>query len=563
MEVGLESSIPTYAGGLGVLAGDTIRSAADIETPMVAATLLPRAGYFQQHLDDTGLQTEEPVRWDVERFMERTDARVEVEIEGRRVRIQSWRYVVRGAHGSEVPVYLLDTDLDENADQDRQLTGSLYGGNERYRLCQEVVLGLGGVKMLRALGYDDIFRFHLNEGHAALIILALLEEKVGPGSLSGPVPSELLRTIQDQCVFTTHTPVAAGHDRFSEDLTRSVLGEQRYKHLRSFLENNTLNMTALALRGSEFVNGVAQSHTAVSRLMHPGYLIRSITNGVHPPTWAAPSFAALFDQYLDGWRDDPLSLRHAMRIPEHEILGAHNEAKRLLIEFVNQETSANFSQDRLTIGFARRKTPYKRGALIFRDMERLERIVEGHGQLQIVFAGKAHPQDHEGKRIIQAVYEARNALSDKIPIAYLRDYDMDKARLMVAGSDVWLNTPLPPWEASGTSGMKAAVNGVPSLSVLDGWWLEGWIEGITGWAIGNPPPADEGRQNEGSDSERDEADADSLYEKLAHSVIPIFYHTPPSFARMMRRTISINGSFFNTQRMLWQYLQHAYRIHSR
>lgn len=558
MEIGLEPAIPTYSGGLGVLAGDTIRSAADLEVPMVAVTLLHRHGYFHQRLDAQGRQTEEPVRWPVADALEPLDRQVTVEVEGRAVQVRPWRYRVTGRRGFQVPVYLLDTDVAGNAAWDRTLTDALYGGDARYRLGQEAVLGLGGVRVLRALGYRRLGRFHLNEGHAALLALALLEEHLGARGPGEPIPADAIEAVREQCVFTTHTPVPAGHDQFPAELARRVLGTRLAGWLQACGQEAALNMTDLALRCSRFVNGVSMEHGEVSRDLFAGYPIRSITNGVHPVTWTAPSFQALYDRHLPGWREDALSLRYAVGIPGAEIWEAHREAKRALVEQVNRRTNAGLSPDRLTVGFARRATAYKRATLVFHELDRLRGIAEQAGPLQFVFAGKAHPRDEEGKEVIRRVYEARDALRDRIAVAYVPNYDMTWARLLTAGADVWLNTPLPPLEASGTSGMKAALNGVPSLSTLDGWWIEGHVEGITGWAIGTLHDSVPGREEDGTAI--DARDAAALYDALAAAVIPCFYQDRERFVGIMRSAIALNGSFFNTQRMVWQYVHNAYRV---
>ncbi len=555
MEIGLDPSMPTYAGGLGVLAGDTIRSAADLEIPMVAVTLLHRRGYFYQRLDERGWQHEEPVAWPINDFCEPLDRRVAVEIENRTVHVGAWHYRVKGESGGEVSVYLLDTDIPDNQPWDRTLTDRLYGGDDHYRLCQEVVLGFGGYRMLRALGYGGIRRFHLNEGHAALLVLALLEEKLASRATEGAIPADLVEAVREQCVFTTHTPVPAGHDQFSADLAHRVLGDRRCSRLKACGQDQSLNMTQLALRGSRFVNGVAMKHGEVSHSLYPGYPIHSITNGVHAVMWAAPSFQTLYDRYLPDWRRDQLSLRYAISIPGEGIWAAHAEAKRALVEYVNHETNAGFDRDVLTLGFARRAAAYKRGTLIFHDIERLAKIAEQGGALQIVFGGKAHPRDQDGKETIHKIHEIRDALRGKVGVAYLANYDMSLARLVCAGADVWLNTPLPPMEASGTSGMKAAVNGVPSLSVLDGWWIEGHVEDVTGWSIGDRVEAC--LEPRGG---MDACHAAELYRKLEEKIVPCFYRDRARFIELMRHAIALNGGFFNTQRMVAQYLHNAYRL---
>jgi len=553
MEIALEPEIPTYAGGLGVLAGDSIRSAADLGIAMVAVSLVHRRGYFVQKLDATGRQTEDPVDWAPERMLEALPLRVHVEIEGRPVAVTGWRYVVRGVTGGEVPVVLLDTDLPENAESDRRLTDTLYGGNERYRLCQEIILGIGGIRMLRALGYARIDRFHLNEGHAALATLALVEEDLNGAKRPEAELARSFKELTGKCVFTTHTPVPAGHDQFSAHLVRQVLGGRPAKWLRQLGAGKTLNMTELALRAAHFVNGVAMRHGQVSQNMFPTYPIHSITNGIHPATWASPPFRDLFDLAIPGWRESASALRYAVGIPLARIAHAHQLAKRELIDLVNQATAADFGMEPLTIGFARRATAYKRATLIFSDMERLKSVARKAGSLQIVFAGKAHPADADGKAIIRRVFAARDELKGRISVTYLPDYGMELAKRLVAGCDVWLNTPVPPLEASGTSGMKAALNGVPSLSTLDGWWIEGHVEGITGWAIGD----DHGAVAPAGD--RDSEHARALYDKLEFSVLPAFHDRREHYHEMMRHCIAINASFFNTQRMLLQYLYDAYR----
>lgn len=553
MEIGLDPGMPTYAGGLGVLAGDTVRTAADIRLPLVAVTLLYRGGHFFQRLDARGAQSEEPVKWIVEDFLEPLEARAEVEIEGRRVRIRAWRYRLTGESGFQVPVYFLDTDLGENSEWDRTLTGTLYGGDLHYRLCQELLLGIGGVRMLRALGYRKIGRYHLNEGHAALLVVGLLEEERTAGD--GPVTAEMVDAVRHRCIFTTHTPVPAGHDQFPSDMARKVLGERYWSWLRTCGQETLLNMTALALHCSRYVNGVAMKHGEVSQSLFPGYPVHSITNGVHAATWVAPSFQRLFDRHVPDWRRDPLTLRYAVGIAGAEIWAAHLGAKRRLIEFINHECNSGLDVNLLTIGFARRAATYKRLTLLFHDPERLKAIAQRAGRFQLVFAGKAHPHDEGGKELIRQVHRFREALAGHVPVVYLANYDMVLARILCAGVDVWLNTPLPPHEASGTSGMKAAMNGVPSLSVLDGWWIEGHVEGVTGWSIGDRVEACLEPKGD-----MDACHAAALYDKLEQQVAPCFYHDRDRFIGIMRHTIAINGSFFNTHRMIAQYMNDAYSV---
>jgi len=551
MEIALDPAMPTYSGGLGVLAGDTIRSAANLNVPMVAVSLLYRKGYFYQRLDPSGWQTEEPVEWVVDDYLEELPARASVAIEGRTVALRAWQYTVKGTSGHAVPVYLLDADLPENTDADRTLTHSLYGGDDRVRLCQEIILGIGGVRMLRALGHPELERFHMNEGHAGLLTLELLDEHLRKAARS-TIAQDDMDAVRRMCVFTTHTPVRAGHDKFPMDLVDQVLGHHpAFDFGDALCCNGVLNMTYLALSLSHYVNGVGKRHGEVSRRMFAGHTIDSITNGVHAATWTCEPFQDLFDQHIPGWREDNFSLRYAISIPRNEVWDAHVAAKRRLIEHVNREANVGMDKDDLTLGFARRAAAYKRGTLLFQDLDRLRRIASEVGHIQVVYAGKAHPKDQPGKELIRRVHEMKNALKPTVKIAYLENYDIDLARLLVAGVDVWLNTPEPPLEASGTSGMKAAMNGVPSLSVLDGWWLEGCIEGVTGWAIGHDPRT----TGEIADRSRDAA---SLYEKLEQAVVPTFYQSRDRFLDIMAQCIAFNGSFFNTQRMVQQYVLKAY-----
>ncbi len=551
MEIGLEAGMPTYAGGLGLLAGDTIRAAADLKVPMIAVTLLHRKGYFYQLLDASGWQQEEAVEWAVDDFLQELPQRARVRLEGREVQLRAWKYEVTGVSGFKVPVYFLDADLPENAAEDRALTHFLYGGDQRYRLCQEVILGIGGVRMLRALGYTEIARFHMNEGHSSLLTLELLDEAARRAGRSS-ITRDDIAAVREYCVFTTHTPVPAGHDQFPMEMVKRVLGRREvYDFKEIFCCEGLLNPTFLALNLSRYVNGVAKRHAEVSKLMFARYAIDAITNGVHAASWAAPSFQALYDRYLPGWRQDNFSLRSALSLPPSEVWQAHMQAKKVLLAFVNRETNAGMDVDVLTIGFARRATAYKRWELLFTDPERLKQIAAQAGHLQLIFAGKAHPQDQGGKQQIQRVLQAKEVLKREIKIAYLTNYDMELAKLMTSGVDVWLNTPQPPLEASGTSGMKAAINGVPSLSVLDGWWIEGHIEGVTGWAIG-----------EGGDSPSSNrtsaTDAASLYDKLERSIVPMFYRERERFLAVMLHAIALNGSFFNAHRMVKQYVLNAY-----
>ena len=540
MEVALASEIPTYAGGLGVLAGDTLRSCADLGVPVVAVSLVHRKGYLHQEIHGDW-QVEGEASWAPEGLLDEATPRVTVAIEGRDVQLRAWRYDIVGSSGYVVPVLLLDTDVPENGPEDRRVTDRLYGGDARYRLMQEMVLGVGGVRLLRALGCGGLRTFHLNEGHAAFAPLELLRaaDRTDGWDLSA---------VRNRTVFTTHTPVAAGHDQFDWSLVSRVLGEFVARDVFEMLGGrDRLNMTHLALNMSHFVNGVALRHQELSSELFPHYEIHQITNGVHAPTWSSSSFRALFDRHIPGWRDDPLMLHNALALPPGEVMDAHRCAKDALLEVVVKRTGRRLRPDALTLGFARRATAYKRPELVLSNLAGLRAIAKTR-PLQFIFAGKAHPQDEAGKQRIQSILRAAQELGDDVPVIYLPDYDLELALNLVSGVDVWLNTPLPPLEASGTSGMKAALNGVPSFSVLDGWWREGCVEGVTGWAIGG----------DASSADAARGDADDLYRKLEHVIAPLYYDDRDAWIRIMRQCIALNASFFNSDRMVRQYLLHAY-----
>ncbi len=548
MEAGFDNKMSTYSGGLGVLAGDTLKSCADLGVSLIAVTLLNEKGYFAQKLDSNGAQAEAPAGWLKEKFLTLLPAQASVTIEGRQVKIQAWEYSIKGVTGATVPVYFLDTNLQENAEYDRALTSFLYGGDKWYRLCQEIILGIGGVRIIEAIGYKNIEKYHMNEGHAAFLALELLERTKKDGEQDVHKKYDL-ESVRNKCIFTTHTPVAAGHDRFPLDLVKKALHSKLpFEMPDIFIRDNEVNMTLIALNLSKYINGVAKKHGEVAREMFPGYSIDSITNGVHLSTWSAPAFKKLYDEHIPGWQADYFSLRYAMGIPKDEISRAHQEAKKELIDHVNARTQAGLDQDTFTIGFARRVTAYKRADLLLSDINRLMEINDKAGRLQIIYAGKAHPSDSGGKELIKNIFSKMKELNPRIKIAYLDNYDMTQGRLITSGVDLWLNNPLPPQEASGTSGMKACLNGVPNLSVLDGWWIEGCIENVTGWAIGT-------LHNQSMDSAQDAKD---LYQKLEDIIIPLYYKDKDKWLAVMRHAIALNASFFNTQRMVQEYVTNAY-----
>jgi starch phosphorylase len=545
MEIAINPRMPTYSGGLGMLAGDSLRSAADLGLPVAAFTLVHRKGYFQQRLDGAGMQSEDVQPWKPEEFCVEEPARVTVSVEGRVVTVRAWRYDLEGRFGHVVPIYLLDTDLENNSGWDQGLTDHLYGGDTNYRLQQEIVLGMGGVRMANALGLNANV-YHMNEGHAALLTLALLESEQGGGALGAATKTDI-EQVRRKCVFTTHTPVPAGHDRFSTEQAIRILGGNRTACLEKLgcFRDGLLNMTLLALRFSRYANGVAMQHGKVSQAMFPEFAIDTITNGVHAPTWMSEPVQQMVDEHIPAWRRDNLYLRNAIDLPEAEMLAAHARAKEALLAEVASRTGLVLNPKVLTLGFARRAATYKRANLLFTDPVRLAKIATAAGGLQILYAGKAHPQDEPGKKLIREVVEDAARFSNgALRIVYLENYAWDLGALLTAGVDVWVNTPKRPYEASGTSGMKAAMNGVPSLSILDGWWIEGCIEGVTGWAI--------------EDGANDAEEADSLYKKLEKAVVPLYREAPEKWARVMRNTLAFNGSYFNTNRMVQQYTRNAY-----
>jgi glycogen phosphorylase len=545
MEIAIMPEMPTYSGGLGVLAGDTMRSAADLGLGLCAVTLLHRNGYFEQHLSSQGIQTAKDQPWLLEKFLVLEKTEIEVMIEGRAVTIRAWRYDLEGVTGHSIPIYLLDTDMPQNDVTDRVLTDHLYGGDTDYRLRQEAVLGIGGARMLEALNYE-IDVYHMNEGHAALLTVGLMERQLG-GEIGQAIAEHDRQAVRNLCVFTTHTPVPAGHDRFSMEQTHRILGPEVAGLLERMggFHDDMLNMTYVALASSRFVNGVAMQHGKVSREMFPDYTIDAITNGVHAATWTAAPFQAIFDRSIPRWRKDNFQFRYVIDTPLREIEQAHARSKRVLIDTVAERTGIDLRSNVFTIGFARRVATYKRADLLLTDPENLLRVAEKFRGLQIIFAGKAHPHDEPGQKLIREIFQVAARLkSDVLKIVYLENYEWKLGAMLTSGVDLWLNTPRRPFEASGTSGMKAALNGVPSLSVLDGWWVEGCQEGVTGWAI--------------PDSDTQEHEVASLYERLESTILPLYYGDPEKWRTIMRSTIALNGSFFNTHRMLQEYISNAY-----
>ncbi len=559
MEIGVDKDVPTYSGGLGILAGDTLKAAADQGVPMVGVTLLYKKGYFKQILDPNGNQSETDDAWDVAgKLGEPLKERVTVHMSGRPVQIQAWQYEIIGVSGYTIPILFLDTDLEENDPQDRALTSHLYGGDQRYRLAQEVILGIGGLRMIKALGFDRINRYHMNEGHAALLSLELFRDsatKVKCDFNDREACTELVKNeIRGHCVFTTHTPVAAGHDQFTYDLVNDLIGHfLPIEIIQHFAGQDKLNMTLLALNMSHYVNSVARQHQHVSQHLFPGYRFSNITNGVHSASWTSPEMQEVFDKHIVNWRQDSFELRNVLRIPSRDILHAHRASKDKLIKHLNETYGFDLEPHVFTVGFARRSATYKRADLIFQDIARLRRIAKEF-PVQIIFGGKAHPADGEGKDLIRKIHWHMGELRENMKIVYIPNYNIDLAQMIIPGVDIWLNTPMRPKEASGTSGMKAAHNGVPQISIQDGWWIEGHIEGVTGWEIGPVPTEDTEDFNDST------SDAEELYDKLEYVILPLFYKEQHKWLMVMRNAIAFNASFFNTHRMIQQYVLHAYLL---
>jgi starch phosphorylase len=542
MEIGIMSDIPTYSGGLGVLAGDTVRSCVDLKIPLIAVTLVSRKGYLKQKIMPDGRQQEFSDEWDPSKFTDLIPNNIRIRIADRDVRLRAWLYEYRRVTGGTVPILFLDTDVEGNTQEDRRITDFLYGGDEIYRLKQEIILGMGGVKMLQTMNFD-FKNYHMNEGHSSLLTLELLKSN-----------KMNVDSVRELCVFTTHTPVESAFDKFSYDIVQELIQEEfPIEVLKKIGGQDKLNMSLLALNLSKYVNGVTKAHMEYSKKLFPGHYIRSVTNGVHSYTWTCQYFRELFDKYIEGWSNEPELLVRAEEIPIEYLRIAHDKAKRDLFDLVKESAEVDMDITKLTIGFARRATSYKRATLIFSELNRL-RDISRKGGLQMIFAGKAHPRDMAGKELIKEIYEYKAKLKDEIKIAYLENYNMEIASKLTSGVDLWLNTPMPPLEASGTSGMKAAHNGVLNFSVLDGWWIEGCIEGVTGWGIGPSPKEVVGKD------ERRSLELQDLYNKLEYLIIPMFYEKRDDWESMMLQSIGKIAYYFNSNRMMRRYVTEAYLL---
>ena len=545
MEIGIDSNIPTYSGGLGVLAGDTVRSAADLEIPMVGICLCYSSGYFYQLFNEHGEQKEKEIEWSFFYEFEKVEKPITLKIENKDVKISAWLYRVIGQSGHVLPIYLLTTDIDGNEDWMKNMTGSLYDSTSRWnRIVQEMILGIGGVKLLKSMGYNNIETYHLNEGHGSFAALELYNE-LGD-----------IEKVKKKVVFTTHTPVPAGHDRFKQDLVDKVFENRMPPEIRKLgEENGKFNMTYLGMNLSRYRNGVAKKHGDISRKMFPGYEIDHITNGVHLPFWISKPIKQIFDKKWPNWKANPSLLANAIEIDDLDLFDAHIENKFNLISYQKGHSWNLLDEELITVGFARRFATYKRATLIFNDIDRLGKICKGH--VQFIFAGKAHPKDQMGKDYIKKIFESGEYLYDNygVKIVLMENYNMDLSHMLVSGVDVWLNTPNRYREASGTSGIKAALNGVLNFSVQDGWWLEGYkMNSLAGWAIG----PDDSNPNDPGVSNNWDIDANAIYETIENEMIPT-YMDHDEWIFKQKNAISL-AAYFNTHRMVEEYAEKAYKL---
>lgn len=537
MEIGLSERLPTFAGGLGMLAADLMRSCADLGTSAACVTVRWRHGYQKQTPNGDGTIRHEEYDWDpAAEGLSPLREHVTVHVEGRAVHVGCWQLDIVGAKGT-VPVYFLDTDLPVNSPEDRDITRNLYGGDQAMRVKQEVVLGIGGVHMLRALGYADIGTYHMNEGHCAFLTLELLKERGFNDD-----------AVRPSCAFTTHTPVAAGHDVFPYDLASRIVGDMLPWHIKKLAGEDALSMTLLAMNLSHYTCGVSKLHGGVARAMLGNGAIDAITNGIHHPTWASPEMATLFDAHLPGWRDKPELLAHAHALPDEDLIVAHAAAKGRLIDAIAERTGVRLAPEKLLAVEARRLVPYKQHELLYGDENRLCDV--GNGKLQIVHSGNSYPGDAYAAELIKHLHERNARFGGVVTVTYVPHYDPAFAKLLVAGADVWLNTPMRLKEASGTSGMKAALNGTVNVSTLDGWWAEAYAQDPeSGWRIGPE------RDIAGEDDMR-KLDAEDLYTQLELEVLPAFADKLKWVDRM-KRSIALAATF-NTHRCIREYGERAW-----
>jgi starch phosphorylase len=542
MEIGLDSNIPTYSGGLGVLSGDTVRSAADLEIPMVGLCLCYSSGYFYQLFNEQGEQKEKEIEWSFFYEFEKVEKPITIQIQGKPIKISAWLYEVIGQSGHIVPVYLLTTDVEGNEGWQRRLTAALYDSTSRWhRIVQEVILGIGGIRLLKSLGYNNIKAYHINEGHGSFATLELLKE-------FGDIEK-----VKSSVTFTTHTPVPAGHDKFNYDLVKDVFRDELPSNIRELGGQNELNMTLLAMNLSRYQNGVSKKHGKISNEMFPEYNVDYITNGIHLPFWISKPVRKIFDRKWPNWKSVPSVLQNAIEIDDLDLFDAHIENKFNLISYQKSHSWNLLDEELITIGFARRFATYKRAILVFHDIDRLGKICKG--SVQFIFAGKAHPKDQMGKDYIKKIFEAGDYLYNNygVKVVLMENYNMDLAHMLVSGVDIWLNTPERYREASGTSGMKAALNGVLNFSIQDGWWLEGYKKNPkAGWAIGPDDSDPKAAENDW------DVDSNYIYEILENEIIPTYMDHDEWIFRQ-KNAISL-AAYFNTHRMMEEYAEKAYKL---
>jgi starch phosphorylase len=540
MEIGVDSRIPTYSGGMGVLAGDMAYSFADLGIPATFVTLLSRNGYNSQKLDAAVGQLDAPEPWDWGKLLAPTRAKATLEIGERSQTVGAWEYKVRGK--TETSVLFLHTDYPENDREVRDATDRLYGGDPAHRLIQDIVLGIGGYRILKALG-RDVSLYHLNESHAAFATIELLKD-------TGKVEETRRR-----CVFTTHTPIAAGNDVFPLAAVESALKKYSWVNWSEESSDGVVNLSKLATKYSGVTNAVSLKHSFVSQRVMGHNHIAYVTNGVYHRRWVHPEMKRLFSRYMPGWEESPSLLAKAVRIPSEALAQAHLTAKRDLVSLVKTMRGPEFQDSLLTITMAKRITGYKRNGMILGDPGRLQSMAERIGGVQVVIAGKTHPRDNVAKEMLADILRKADTLNRstaKVRVAVLENYDIEMAKVLVAGSDVWLNNPRRPLEACGTSGMKAAMNGVLNLSTNDGWWLEGGIEGVNGWGIGRRPEwSDLSESREGEDEE-------DMFSKLSALVLPTYYQDQGMWREMQRKSIATVGPLFNSYKMVEDYVSKVY-----
>ena len=542
MEIGVDAQLPTCCGGLGVLSGDTIKGAAELNFPLIGVSLRHHKGYFEQKIENYR-QKEVLKRSNPFGVLRKRNEKVKVQIEGRDVIIGAEEYIIKNGHDTKVPIYFLDTKLDENEVEDREISATCYWmgkpttyhEHQKHRFKQEVVLGIGGVRFLEKLGYD-IRKYHMNEGHTALATLEIANKN-----------NWAEQETKKKFSFTTHTLVPAGHEVFPMSIVESILEDifPLDKITEYGGQANCLNMTKLAMNLSDYHNGVSKKNAEAARKMFPNKNIDYITNSVHLGSWTSGSFKGLFDRHFPGWEEDPEKLKDALRLPNFEVWKAHLANKNILFDFIEDEYKIDLDRNILTLGWFRRIAEYKRPTLIFTDRKRLKHI--GSGKMQILIAGKAHPRDIYGKETIRQIHEQSKILNGEVPTVFIENYGMEISPTLIAGVDVLLNTPRPPNEASGTSGMKALSNGVINVSSWDGWIDEEFKtkEGSIGWAFG-------------FQHETDVQDANGLYNVLEQKVIPTFYNNPEKWIEMKKHSISL-ASYYNTTRMVGEYIERAWR----